>query len=104
MKSKKITNENVQVIPETVEAVNEAETASDELAAALSENAENAESVENAENPQEEAEKKKSVIRNIIDAIGKFDYAALIMTLLGAYLSAMAYVVSDLKKTVTQPC
>ncbi len=100
MKSKKITNENVQVIPETVEAVNEAETASDELAAALSENAENAESVENAENPQEAAEKKKSVIRNIIDAIGKFDYAALIMTLLGAYLSAMAYVVSDLKKKV----
>ena len=96
MKSKKITNENVQVIPETVEAVNEAETASDELAAALFENAENAESVENAgnaENPQEAAEKKKSVIRNIIDAIGKFDYAALIMTLLGAYLSAMAYAV-----------
>ncbi len=101
MKSKEITNENVQVIPETVEAVNEAETSAEaavnELSAALAENAESVENAGNAENPQEAAEKKKFGIRNIIDAIRKFDYSALIMTFLAAYLSAMAYVVSDLK-------
>ena len=101
MKSKEITNENVQVIPETVEAVKDAETSAEaavnELSAALAENAESVENAGNAENPQEAAEKKKFGIRNIIDAIRKFDYSALIMTFLAAYLSAMAYVVSDLK-------